>query len=335
MGKQVHDNGIDDSLVAGRLPVFGSGNHRTFLASDTFKVPAGIDSIRVRVVGGGGGGASYFGNNGVAGGGGGGYAHGVFSVNENAVYVVTVGQGGMRANTGTDNPGGASSFGALITATGGEPGVGINGVPGTGGAGGFGIGGDFQAKGGKGGTTTADDAGGGGGGAGSQLGDGGNGGDCSFTHGAGGGGGVANHGASVHNVVGMIDAPGGGGSAYGQGGMIVHDNFHYKAGAPDITGTAALDNAAGDNPLNLVVRFPFDIFTGGGGSAGYPGGNGGGGGGMNVVDTAQNGNGGVGGGGGGKGRTVSESGGRGGLGGGGGGSRFGGSGGNGLVIVEY
>ena len=93
---------------------FGTGLIRIYgshLQTYTFTVPAAISTVRVRVWGAGGGGSS--GNN--AGGGGGGFAIGEFAVTGGTNFTVTVGQGG-QANTA----GGTSSFGSLISATGGE-----------------------------------------------------------------------------------------------------------------------------------------------------------------------------------------------------------------------
>ena len=99
----------------------------SFPGSDTFTVPAGVSKIRVRVVGAGGGGAKANSSAPVVatGGGGGGYAVGVFSVTPGTQYTVTVGAGGAgQPNTDTNgNPGGSTSFGALISATGGSGGI--------------------------------------------------------------------------------------------------------------------------------------------------------------------------------------------------------------------
>mgnify|MGYP003630740468 CR=1 FL=1 len=93
---------------------FGTGLiriHGSSRGSYSFTVPAGISSVRVRVWGAGGGGCSgaQF-----SGGSGGGFAIGEFDVVAGAVYAITVGTGGV-----IDNSGGTSSFGSLISATGG------------------------------------------------------------------------------------------------------------------------------------------------------------------------------------------------------------------------
>ena len=96
---------------------FGTGLiriHGSSRASYTFTVPAGITSVRVRVWGAGGGGCSNASN---SGGSGGGFAIGEFDVVAGTSYAITVGAGGD-----TNNAGGTSSFGSLISATGGSGG---------------------------------------------------------------------------------------------------------------------------------------------------------------------------------------------------------------------
>lgn len=299
----------------GYMGEFGSGLWRVFLASGNFTIPAGVKEIRVRVVGGGGG-AKGTG----CGGGGGGYAHGVFPVTPGEVYAVTVSGKNLYA-------GGTSSFGALISATGGAAGSpSYNSVHSNFGGGGIGVGGDFQARGGSGGTGPSC---GGGGGSGSQLGNGGN------AYGRGGAG-----------VGGNGDAPGdGGGSPFGP-------NYHDPSlGGLDAVGNAATVRGA-INPSGALIRFPFDGFTGGGGallntsttqSTGYAGGPGAGGGGARspgnndstpATGTISSGLGGVGGGGGG-GSNGGNGTANGGIGGGAGNGNGDNYGGGGLVVVEY
>lgn len=308
-------NGVNDSPLvqvtkvtgAGYMGEFGNGLWRVFSSNSTFTVPAGVSKLRVRVVGGGGGGKI-----GGAGGGGGGYAHGEFSVTPGDIYSVTVGDGGLQGGDG-----GTSSFGSLISATGGK------GASGTASAtGGAGFGGDFQASGGASGAS----AGTGGGGAGSQLGNGG------FTTA------VASHcgGAGV-NGGSVLANFAGGASAFG-------NSVREGDCGPSIAGTRPAPGLAGiANPINAVIRFPFDGFTGSGGAPGAlttsfgndgAGGPGAGGGGTSTSGIATNG--GDGGGGGGAGGSASA--GNGGIGGGGGGTRSSGAagrGGPGLVIVEW
>lgn len=264
-------------VPAGYMGEFGTGLYRVFTANDTFTVPAEISRIRVRVIGGGGGGSDAG-----RGGAGGGYAHGVFDVTAGTNYAVTVGNGGTRGVNA--QAGGASSFGALISATGGGGGnSSTNPTPGSG------TGGDFQANGG-----TSQGNGLGGGGAGSQLGNGG------AAASIGGGGIVGN------SITGSPGGPFGPGLA--------------------ITGVGS----STANPINAVIRFPFDGFVGGGtGSALGPGL-----GGIGIGGSNAGGKGGIGGGGAGSGSSTAGDGGYG-AGGGGSGSSLGGNGGQGLVIVEW
>jgi hypothetical protein len=121
--------GIRSDSAAGRLEVFGAGNFTVYESPGTFVVNPGISSIRVRVVGGGGNGSSGppggFGPGAPAppgqGGTGGGYAHKVItSFSAPRTYSITVGTA----------PGGTSSFGSEVSATGGanSPGPGIAGT---------------------------------------------------------------------------------------------------------------------------------------------------------------------------------------------------------------
>lgn len=253
-GTTIGPNGLyytttDDMSVVNpglALAIFGRGAWRSFFISGTFVVPAGVTSIRVRVVGGGG------------------------------------------ANGGGAN-GGTTSFGALISATGGT----------AGGAGGAGTGGTLQASGGAGGVFVSGY--GGGGGAGSHLGVGGAGGASNINAGGGGVGGGGTFGA-------------GGGSAFGFGS--------FTSGAPNINGRSVFRTATVISPPDVTIpmRFPFENFTGGGGADGtstvVPDATGsGGGGGFNSSSLA--GSGGSGGGGGASGSSTAGSG---GIGGGGGGS---------------
>lgn len=87
----------------------------TFTTSGTYTVPSNCTTILVQLVGGGGGSAGYNES-----GGAGGFAEGYYSVSPNATYSVTIGGGGggvgYYAGAGD---GGTTSFGALISATGG------------------------------------------------------------------------------------------------------------------------------------------------------------------------------------------------------------------------
>lgn len=280
----------------GFMGIFGNGYWQVMsqIGGDTAKnwtVPAGIRALRVRVIGSGG----------QNGGSGGGYAHGVFNVSPGQVISRTLGSGS-----------GTTSFGALLSATGGAD---AGGTPGAG------TGGDFQATGGVG------KSGDGGGAAGSQLGDGGNG------YYGGGGVGLGN----------VYDSGYGGGSAFGPISFLYAELTTW--GGLDCAGNVAKPgNSAGSdgnvNPINATIRFPFDGFTGGGGSGwggsgavnGGNGGPGAGGGGAYGSSTGYGGNGGWGGGGGGS--VTSGKGGAGGIGGGSGTGTAPNSGSS-MIIVEF
>ena len=99
-----------------------------FTSSGTFTVPSGVSSVKVTCFGAGGGAATAGDNGGnitTGYGGTGGFAMGVYSVTPGAAITVTVGTGGTGAQgavnltTYTGTAGGSSSFGALISATGG------------------------------------------------------------------------------------------------------------------------------------------------------------------------------------------------------------------------
>lgn len=110
----------------------------------TYTVPAGCSTIVVQVVGGGGGSAGY-----CESGGAGGFAEGMFSVSPGATYTVTIGGGGGGVGYyAAAGAGGTTSFGSLISATGGY-GANNNYSHG-GGHGGSGSGGQINLQGGTG-----------------------------------------------------------------------------------------------------------------------------------------------------------------------------------------
>jgi hypothetical protein len=165
----------------------------------TWKVPPGVTAIWVEVWGAGGGGAnvpSY--NQHSSGGGGGAYGYARFTVVPGSIYSVVVGRGGI--NTGS---GGNSSFGSIISASGGVGGAWTNtstcSAVAAGGSGGTSSA-TFNVSGAAGGNGIPCQSLGGNGGKGGSGGVGGSGGSVSFTLGAtfgqngqvpGGGGGGA------------------------------------------------------------------------------------------------------------------------------------------------
>jgi hypothetical protein len=103
----------------------GQIQSQSFYSTDTWTCPTGVTRARVTVIGGGGGGST----NSIgarAGGGQGGLAYAVVTVTPETQYTVTIGLGGAFASgsgTRTGGTGQTSSFGALVTATGGTGGV--------------------------------------------------------------------------------------------------------------------------------------------------------------------------------------------------------------------
>lgn len=88
----------------------------SFTSSGTYTVPSGCTMILVQLVGGGGGSAGYNES-----GGAGGFAEGYYSVSAGATYSVTIGGGGGGVGyyAGAGN-GGTTSFGSLLSASGGH-----------------------------------------------------------------------------------------------------------------------------------------------------------------------------------------------------------------------
>lgn len=109
-------------------PASGFTSMQVFTSSGTFTVPAGVTRALVEVLGGGGGGgrtASEDGSDFGTGGGGGGYARKVVTgLSAGGTVTVTVGTGGAKAGSGgtAGTDGGASSFGAHVSASGGAGG---------------------------------------------------------------------------------------------------------------------------------------------------------------------------------------------------------------------
>ncbi|WP_425891692.1 glycine-rich domain-containing protein [Aeromonas veronii] len=122
----------------------------------TFTVPEGVSKIRAFVVGAGGSGNVATSGNYYSPGGGGGYAEKTIDVTPGQTFTYTVGDKTPYAQD-QQLQGGTSSFGGLISATGGKNGY-SQSVPSTQ-AGGVGIGGDLNADGGDGLANTVHGAG--------------------------------------------------------------------------------------------------------------------------------------------------------------------------------
>lgn len=92
-------------------------------STQTWNCPADVTGVQVVVVSGGGGGGGHDNASNPAcggGGGGGGYVEEFLTVVPSTAYTITIGAGGSGGGAGTDGTqGGTSSFGALLSVTGG------------------------------------------------------------------------------------------------------------------------------------------------------------------------------------------------------------------------
>ncbi|TWD54553.1 hypothetical protein FB480_103465 [Agrobacterium vitis] len=121
----------------------------TYVNSGVFTAPEGVYFVHLRAWGGSAGGGGAGPNGAGGGGGGGGYAEGIVAVVPGQTYLITIGQGGAggAAGGGKGGDGGTTSFGSLLTATGGLGGYGAASGYANGGAGGVGVGGQIQVPG--------------------------------------------------------------------------------------------------------------------------------------------------------------------------------------------
>ncbi len=128
------------SLSGGTLAASGGGQLREqlFTAGGSWTAPAGVTRVQAIVIGAGGGGGgpntTGCGNDGGPGGIGG-VAVGNVTVTPGTSYTITIGAGGTGGGTNANGTsGGTSSFGALMSATGGSGGLanGGSGSPGSG-----------------------------------------------------------------------------------------------------------------------------------------------------------------------------------------------------------
>jgi len=208
--RALQDNGPSSSVVdpvgdmTGVWSLYNSINQQVFTSSGTYTKPTGVRTILVEVCGGGGGGGASgsASNRGGFGGGGGGYSRILIDADSITSESITIGAGGVGgvAPSGTGLAGGTSSFGSLVSATGGTGGPPGN-IASTPGEGGTGLSGDINVSGG-GGTSGGQNSDVGGGGGNSYFGGGaaGNSGNSAgrdaLTGAFGGGGG----GASTENT---------------------------------------------------------------------------------------------------------------------------------------
>lgn len=143
----LRDNGsyfeIQNPRLAG-LPIASQSFSTPGISSVT--VPATATAVRVRLWAGGGSGGSAAPGTLAAGGGAGGYAEGIYAVTPGSTILATVGAGGAAPAAGNNNgnTGGSSSFGPMISATGG---LGGGSASTTGVSGGTGVGGQLNLTG--------------------------------------------------------------------------------------------------------------------------------------------------------------------------------------------
>lgn len=133
---------MDTGISPATPPAFTTGSQIFTPGVSTFTVPAGIYYIKASQwsgAGAGGGVPTRTGSTHYSGGAGGAgaFAWGIFAVIPSQQYTVTVGAGGVAVIGGNGGNGGTTSFGALLTCTGGYGGTaGSPSSAGTGGAGG-------------------------------------------------------------------------------------------------------------------------------------------------------------------------------------------------------
>ena len=110
--------GLERVLTESDLPSSTNPGQEVFTANGTFNTPAGINRLKVTIVGGGGSGG--WGAAGLAGGGGGGGQNRTLWIDSpDPSYSVVIGLGGAVTTNGNDgNAGGQTSFGAFIAAGG-------------------------------------------------------------------------------------------------------------------------------------------------------------------------------------------------------------------------
>lgn len=151
---QITPDKADLTQLLAAIRVLAAPEMQVVTSTASVTVPSWSTHARVRLWGGGGGGGGANQPGAAAGGGAGGYAEGIYAVTPGASILATVGAGGTEgAATPTNGgAGGTSSFGSLVSATGGGGGqLNLGGISTFAGAGGAGTGGEINISGGSGG----------------------------------------------------------------------------------------------------------------------------------------------------------------------------------------
>lgn len=196
IGNNPSYNSINNFSNSNYPSIFDSPITFSTPGTHSWTVPPGVTNICIEAWGGGGrGGSGFSSGQPGGGGGGGGYGYQCFTVSPGTTYNLNIGAGG---SSGTGN-GGSSTFGTLITVTGGNSGTaGTSTVIGTGGVGGSSTA-SFNITGSNGGSGTSINANSGGKGANGGVGGSGPGNTNATANpgtipGGGGGGGSSNNG---------------------------------------------------------------------------------------------------------------------------------------------
>jgi hypothetical protein len=120
-GNVLTSNGTTWASTAPATPASGQLNQQVFYSSSTWTAPTGVTKAVITAVGGGGSGATG-GCCAGSSGGDGGYIQAIVTVVPGTAYTVTVGVG-QNKGVGNGTAGGTTSFGSLVTATGGAGGL--------------------------------------------------------------------------------------------------------------------------------------------------------------------------------------------------------------------
>ena len=254
------------TLLVGLFALFGLPEllaqlQQTFLANDTYTVPAGVTQVTVECWGGGGRGGTRSSNGRGGGGGGGAYSRSTVTVTPGNTYTVTVGAGSNSTSSGGDSWFGSA---ATVMAKGGSSSGNNSTNGGNGGAAASGVG-TVKFSGGDGADATGSATGGGGSSAGTAADgdDGGNSGGGNAPAG-GGDGGNGRTGSQGDGSNGSVPGGGGGGGyrqssgtrdgGNGADGKVVVTTAYNPATCMAVgSHNAIADNACGSRPLQVTL----------------------------------------------------------------------------------